>query len=587
MVFIFQSLCYSNVASATYTAKVATPTFSPAPGTFTGSVTVSIFTTTSGATIRYTTSGTTPTSSSPVYSRPLTFTSTTTLKAKAFKSGMTDSNAASATYTAKVATPTFSPTPGAFTGSVTVSISTTTSGATIRYTTSGTTPTSSSPVYSRPLTFTSTTTLKAKAFKSGMTDSNAASATYTAKVATPTFSPTPGAFTGSVTVSISTTTSGATIRYTTSGTTPTSSSPVYSRPLTFTSTTTLKAKAFKSGMTDSNAASATYTVSSKIVVGYFPSWSETNYYTKIKYDNLTHVAHAFAIPNADGSLDTGSISSQISGFVSTIHQYKKKAILSIGGWGWSANFSPIASDASKRQAFAAKLKTFCELYNYDGVDIDWEFPIPLEKDNVTNLMKEIRDALKSSNRPLTLSMAIPGGYFYNSWGFDLAKLQQYVDWFGVMTYDYSRQVFADHNSPLPKCEDSINYYLNYVPSTKLLIGIPFYGKKYDCPFGPSIGAIASHIEDILYSDLPDFSQGNWQRRWANDSSVPYLINQSLNQLISYDDEESIQSKCQWLKENNLGGAIIWALGQDASGIDNTNTPLLCTVGKALLGSGCP
>ena len=78
---------------------VATPTFSQSPGTFNNPVTVSVGCATSGATIRYTTNGNDPTSSSSVYGGPLTFTSTTTLKARAFRSGMTDSGVATATYT--------------------------------------------------------------------------------------------------------------------------------------------------------------------------------------------------------------------------------------------------------------------------------------------------------------------------------------------------------------------------------------------------------------------------------------------------------------------------------------------------------
>src|SRR6266566_3096794 len=78
---------------------VATPTFSPGGGTYTGSVTVSISDATSGATIYYTTDGSTPTTSSAVYSGALTFTQTTTLKAIAAASGMTNSGVASATYT--------------------------------------------------------------------------------------------------------------------------------------------------------------------------------------------------------------------------------------------------------------------------------------------------------------------------------------------------------------------------------------------------------------------------------------------------------------------------------------------------------
>ncbi len=78
--------------------------------------------------------------------------------------------------------------------------------------------------------------------------------------ATPTFSPGGGTYTGSVTVTISDATSGATIYYTTDGSTPTTSSAVYTGALTFTQTTTLKAMAAANGMTNSAVASATYTI---------------------------------------------------------------------------------------------------------------------------------------------------------------------------------------------------------------------------------------------------------------------------------------------------------------------------------------
>ncbi len=265
----------SGVASATYTVQqpVATPTFSPGGGTYTGSVTVSISDASSGATIYYTTDGSTPTTSSAVYSGALTFTQTTTLKAMAAASGMTNSGVASATYTVQqpVATPTFSPGGGTYTGSVTVSISDATSGATIYYTTNGSTPTTSSAVYTGALTFTQTTTLKAMAAASGMTNSGVASATYTVQqqVATPTFSPGGGTYTGSVTVSINDASSGATIYYTTNGSTPTTSSAVYTGALTFTQTTTLKAMAAASGMTNSGVANATYTVQQQVATPTF------------------------------------------------------------------------------------------------------------------------------------------------------------------------------------------------------------------------------------------------------------------------------------------------------------------------------
>ncbi len=162
---------------------------------------------------------------------------------------------------ATVATPKLNPASGAtFASSLTVSASTTTSGATVRYTTNGSDPTSSSSTTAPTLT--ATATVKARAFKSGMADSAVASGTYTkltlTPVATPTLSPASGAtFASSLTVSASTTTSGATVRYTTNGSDPTSGSTTTAPTLT--ATATVKARAFKSGMADSAVATGTYT----------------------------------------------------------------------------------------------------------------------------------------------------------------------------------------------------------------------------------------------------------------------------------------------------------------------------------------
>jgi hypothetical protein len=119
-------------------------------------------------------------------------------------------------------------------------------------------------LYSAPVTVSATKTLKAIAYESGMTDSTVSSATYTItapQVAAPTFSPGGGSYSTAQTVTISSTTSGASIRYTTDGSTPTSTTgTLYSGPVTISVTTTLKAIAYASGMTDSTVTSATYTI---------------------------------------------------------------------------------------------------------------------------------------------------------------------------------------------------------------------------------------------------------------------------------------------------------------------------------------
>lgn len=265
----------SSIASAVYSiAKVATPTFTPSAGQINYGATVAIATATSGATIHYTTDGSAPTSSSPVYSDPIELTVATTIKAIAVKSDMDDSAVATAAYTIHmdtVATPTFSPSAGAVEIGTSVTISCATSGAEIHYTVDGTTPSASSPVYSSAITIDAAKTIKAIAIKTGMTNSSVGSASYTiAKVATPNFSQPAGEVPSGTEITITCSTSGATIHYTTDGTDPTSSSPVYSAPIAITGATTLKAIAVKANMADSSIKSANYTVA--VVLTRYAGW---------------------------------------------------------------------------------------------------------------------------------------------------------------------------------------------------------------------------------------------------------------------------------------------------------------------------
>ena len=120
-----------------------------------------------------------------------------------------------------VSAPTFNPAGGTYTSAQSVTITSPTSGAAIRYTIDGSTPTSATGiVYSGAVQIAGSTTLKAIAYLAGMTDSAVSTAVYTInlpQVSAPTFNPAGGTFTSAQSVTITTTTGGASIRYTTDG----------------------------------------------------------------------------------------------------------------------------------------------------------------------------------------------------------------------------------------------------------------------------------------------------------------------------------------------------------------------------------
>jgi N-acetylneuraminic acid mutarotase len=160
--------------------------------------------------------------------------------------------------------PVFLPVAGIYSTAQSVTISDTTPDAKIYYTTDGSAPTTSSNEYRGAIMVSSSEIIRAIAVASGYNNSYVASATYTLNLlptsATPVFDPPSGTYAAAQSVTISGTTPGATIYYTTDGSTPTTSSNVYSNPITVSVPVTIEAIAIASGYLESNLASATYNI---------------------------------------------------------------------------------------------------------------------------------------------------------------------------------------------------------------------------------------------------------------------------------------------------------------------------------------
>jgi len=290
-----------------------------------------------------------------------------------------------------VAAPAFSPAAGTYTNAQNVTLTCATSAATIRYTLDGSEPCATSPMYTGAINVASNTTVKAKAFKSGMNDSAISSATFTINspfqtVATPNFSPAGGSYSTPQNVALSCATSGATIRYTLDGSEPTASSAVYSLPISVTTSKTIKAIAIKSGMNNSSVASASYFIGDddlqkRLLIGYWHTWSGGVPFVKLRdvNSNWDVINISFAEPVAAGSTD-GRMKFVISGLTSdyTINDFKadiktlqsqgKKVVLSIGGY---EGFFSLTSAAAESQ-FVSDIKGFINEYGFDGIDIDLE-----------------------------------------------------------------------------------------------------------------------------------------------------------------------------------------------------------------------
>jgi chitinase len=158
-------------------------------------------------------------------------------------------------------------------------------------------------------------------------------------------------------------------------------------------------------------------------------------------------------------------------------------------------------------------------------------------------------------------------------------LNQYVDWYNVMTYDldqgwsgysgYNAALYADGFSNDYSVDQSVTYLSGgrspLIPKSKVVVGVPFYGKQFNsATFNTQFTGSPGYP---LYSDIVKLT--GWTRYWDDKAKVPYLSNGS--SVITYDDSMSIALKCQYAKSQSLAGVMIWEISQDVIG---STQPLL-------------
>jgi chitinase len=336
----------------------------------------------------------------------------------------------------------------------------------------------------------------------------------------------------------------------------------------------------------------------KYIVGYYAAWASNTGFTPTMIDaaRLTHVNYAFANIGSDLKITLGfpDIDPHNFSLLNSLKQTNPnlKTLISVGGWTWSGLFSDAALTDSSRKTFADSCVVFMKLYGFDGVDIDWEYPVsgglptnmrrPEDKHNFTLLLRTLREALDAQGtadgRHYMLTIAGGAGNYYPVFT-ELSLIHPYLDYACIMTYDIhgTWDIYTDFNAPLYINNDISPHFKWSVdsgirewqkagfPLNKLMMGIPFYGYLYasvndynDGLYQPYYGAnsIPYSVISSYYLTYPGFT-----RFFHPESKAPWLFNGSI--FISYDDPESIRYKSDYIKANSMGGAMVWELSEDS------------------------
>ncbi|CAL4128798.1 unnamed protein product, partial [Meganyctiphanes norvegica] len=245
-------------------------------------------------------------------------------------------------------------------------------------------------------------------------------------------------------------------------------------------------------------------------------------------------------------------------------------MLAIGGWNeGSTTYSKMAADPSRRKIFIESVIQLLRQYNFDGLDLDWEYPanrggIPADKGNFILLVKELKQAFKQHN--FILSAAVGMGPSTVKSAYDVPALGEYLDFINLMTYDFHGpwENHTAHHTPLHcqpqetgdeallNLESSVATWLDQgVPAHKLILGHASYGKTYTIDRlggkglcvpakGPGSPGIYTKEPGILaYYEILSQTK-NWDKHTDDCSGAPWTSKE--DQWICYDNEESLKKK---------------------------------------------
>ncbi|XP_029168632.1 probable chitinase 10 [Nylanderia fulva] len=344
------------------------------------------------------------------------------------------------------------------------------------------------------------------------------------------------------------------------------------------------------------------------VVCYFTNWS---WYRRgigrylpehIDHTLCTHIVYGFAVLDYSELVIKAhdSWADYDNRFYERVVAYKKrglKVLLALGGWNDSAGdkYSRLVHSSSARSKFIDHAIQFIEKYGFDGLDLDWEYPVcwqveckkgpDSDKEKFAALLQELSARFKPKG--LLLSAAVSPSKKVIDKGYDVPALAKYLDWIAVMAYDYHGQwdKKTGHVAPMYHHPDddydyfNANYTINYwiskgAPSRSLVLGMPLYGQSFtinDPKAGTGLNSPASAGNAgeftraagfLSYYEICDRVRNRgWtlvqdpERRMG-----PYAYKGS--QWVGFDDPEMIRRKAQFVRDMDLGGGMVWALDLD-------------------------
>lgn len=341
------------------------------------------------------------------------------------------------------------------------------------------------------------------------------------------------------------------------------------------------------------------------VVGYYEGWSpsrrcNTFYPEQIPVGIYTHLNYAFASIDPD-TFEIVAATESEKKLMTRLTDLKKvdpdlKVFIAVGGWTFNdpgatqTLFSDLAASESNQKKFFKSLQSFMSTYDFDGIDLDWEYPVADDRggqkkdfDNFPKFLANLKKSLKSTGGRDGVSITLPASYWYLQ-HFDIANLQKHVDFFNIMTYDMHGKwdlgsewvsPVLDSHTNLTEITNALDLlWRNDIKSDKVVLGLAFYARVFTaadpscmepgCLFvsGGNAGKCSQEVGILLNSEIMDIMDKQSLQSTLDKEAAVKILKFDDNQWLTYENSDTFKLKADFARSQCLGGVMVWAVSHD-------------------------
>jgi spore germination protein YaaH len=333
------------------------------------------------------------------------------------------------------------------------------------------------------------------------------------------------------------------------------------------------------------------------VFGFLPYWELHDASTRLNYDLLSTIAY-FGVGadargnlrkrNADGSTTVGWAgwtSSRMTSVIQAAHHHGTRVVLTVQAFAWTANQAAnqaaLLDSPAARTTLARQIAAAVRDRGADGVNLDFEPLVSGRADEFVMLVRAIRIELSRAARGYQLTFDTTGSI--GNYPIEAATGHGAADAIFIMGYDYRTASAPSAGSIAPLSSagydliDTVQSYLERVPSGRLILGIPYYGRAWSTVSGKphartQTGGKYGWSTSVTYANAVAVARQHG-RRYDKAEASAWVAYRRRNctaahgcvttwREVYYDDTQSLRAKYDLIIRSGLRGAGIWALGYD-------------------------